>query len=187
MKCQFETMNQQYFIYDACIWYRYLTYKSLYVHTLQWRHNGRDGIPNHQPHHCLLNHLFRRRSKKTSKIRVTGLCAVNSPVTGEIPAHMACNTENVSIDDVIMIFGEKNVLCNVITKRNIFVDEICNDLVPKHPIQIQCRCLSFTNIHFLNGICKFLVHQFKYLFEWSHYFAFPWSAILQCCSRLQNA
>ena len=29
--------------------------------TLQWRHNGRDGVSNHQPHHCLLNHLFRRR------------------------------------------------------------------------------------------------------------------------------
>ena len=25
---------------------------------LQWRHNGHDGVPNHQPHHCLLNRLF---------------------------------------------------------------------------------------------------------------------------------
>ena len=49
--------------------------------TLQWRHNGRDGVLNHQPHDCLLNRLFRRRSKKTSKLRVTGLCAGNSPVT----------------------------------------------------------------------------------------------------------
>ena len=64
---------------------------------LQWRHNGRDGVSNHQPHHCLLNCLFRSRSKKTSKLRVTGLCAGNSPVTGEFPAQMASNTENVSI------------------------------------------------------------------------------------------
>ena len=42
---------------------------------LEWRHNGRDGIWNHQYHQCLLNYLFRRRSKKTSKLRVTGLCA----------------------------------------------------------------------------------------------------------------
>ena len=41
---------------------------------LQWRHNGRDSVYNHQPHDCLLNRLFRRRSKKTSKLRVTGLC-----------------------------------------------------------------------------------------------------------------
>ena len=40
---------------------------------------------------------FRRRSKKTSKLRVTGLCAENSLVTGEFPAEMASNTENVSI------------------------------------------------------------------------------------------
>ena len=46
--------------------------------SLQWRHNG---ISNHQPHDCLLNRLFMRRSKKTSKFRVTGLCAGNSPVT----------------------------------------------------------------------------------------------------------
>ena len=45
---------------------------------LQWRHNGRGGVSNHQPHDCLPNRLFRRRSKKTSKLRVTGLC-VNSP------------------------------------------------------------------------------------------------------------
>ena len=64
---------------------------------LQWRHNGRDGVSNHQPRDCLLNRLFRRRSKKTSKLRVTGLCAGNSPGTGEFPAQMASNAENVSI------------------------------------------------------------------------------------------
>ena len=48
-------------------------------YTLQWRHNGRDSISNHQPHVCFLNRLFRHRSKKTSKLRVTGLCAGNSP------------------------------------------------------------------------------------------------------------
>ena len=49
---------------------------------LQWRHNGHDSVSNNQPHDCLLNRLFRRRSKKASKLRVTGLCAGNSPVTG---------------------------------------------------------------------------------------------------------
>ena len=64
---------------------------------LRWRHNGGDGVSNHQPHDCLLNRLFRRRSKKTSKIRVTGLCAGNSPGTGEFPAQVASNGESVSI------------------------------------------------------------------------------------------
>ena len=64
---------------------------------LQWRHNEHDGVSNHQPHGCFLKRLFRHRSKKTSKLRVTGLCAGNSPVTGEFPAQRASKAENVSI------------------------------------------------------------------------------------------
>ena len=65
--------------------------------SLRWRHNGRDGGVNHHPHDCLLNRLFMRRSKKTSKLRLTGLCEGNSPVTGEFPAQRASNAENFSI------------------------------------------------------------------------------------------
>ena len=65
--------------------------------SLQWRHNELDGVSSHQPHDCLLNCLFRRRSKKTSRLRVTGLCDGNSPVTGEFPAQKASNAENISI------------------------------------------------------------------------------------------
>ena len=43
------------------------------------------------------NVYSRRRSKKTSKLRVTGLCAGNKPVTGELSAQRASNAENVSI------------------------------------------------------------------------------------------
>ena len=64
---------------------------------LRWHRNGHGGVSNHQPRHCLLNHLFGCRSKKTSKLRVTGLCAGNSLVPGEFPAQMASNAENVSI------------------------------------------------------------------------------------------
>ena len=80
--------------------------------SLQWRHNGRDGVSNHQPHHCLLNRLFRPRSKKTSKLRVTGLCAGNSPVAGEFPAQMASNTENVSTwwRDHVRTYAQSGVL-----------------------------------------------------------------------------
>ena len=65
--------------------------------SLQWCHNERDGISNHQPHDCSLNCLFRRRSKKTSKLCVTGLCAGNLPVISEFPPQRTSNTENVSI------------------------------------------------------------------------------------------
>ena len=65
--------------------------------SLQWRHNERDGVSNHQHHCSLLTRLFGRRSKKTSKLRVTGLYEGNSPVTCEFPAQRASNAGNVSI------------------------------------------------------------------------------------------
>ena len=63
------------------------------AYPLQWRHNEHGSVSNHQRFHC----CFRLRSKKTSKLRVTGLCAGNSPVTGDFPAQKASNAENVSI------------------------------------------------------------------------------------------
>ena len=60
----------------------------------QWRH---------QRHECLLNLLFRRRPKKTSKFRDTALCAgihlwpVNSPHKGSVTGKM------FPFDDVIML------------------------------------------------------------------------------------
>ena len=83
--------------------------------SLRWRHNGRDSVSNHQPHDCLLNRLFRRRSKKTPKLRVTGLCVGNSPGTGELPAQMASNAENVSIWWRLHVYG------------------ICHDTCPEAP------------------------------------------------------
>ena len=40
---------------------------------------------------------FMHRSKKTSKLRVTGLCERNSPLSSEFPAQSASTAENVSI------------------------------------------------------------------------------------------
>ena len=56
----------------------------------------------------LFNRLFRRRSKKTSKLRVTGLCAGNSPVTAQGPV-----TRKVfPFDDVIMWWHWRKPLAN---------------------------------------------------------------------------
>ena len=70
--------------------------------TLEWRHNGHDGVSNHQPHDYLLNRLLRRRSKKTPKFRVTGFVwgihrwPVNSPHKWLVTRKM------FPFDDVIM-------------------------------------------------------------------------------------
>ena len=65
------------------------------VPSLQWRQNEPNGVSNHRRLNCLLKLLFRRKSKKTSKLRVTGLCEVNSPVACGFPVKRASNTENV--------------------------------------------------------------------------------------------
>ena len=71
--------------------------EAIEVIPLQWRHNEHAGISNHQPHNCLLNPLFRCRSKETSDLRITGPWAGNSVATSEFPAQRASKAENVSI------------------------------------------------------------------------------------------
>ena len=51
---------------------RIILFSVLCGFALHWRHNDRDGVSNHRRLDCLLNHLFKRRSKKASKLRVTG-------------------------------------------------------------------------------------------------------------------
>ena len=71
--------------------------------SLHWRHNDHDGFSNHQPHGCLRNRLFRRRSKKTSKLCVTGLCVGNSPGPVNSPHKGPVTRKMFPFDDVIMI------------------------------------------------------------------------------------
>ena len=69
---------------------------------LQWRRNDHNDVWTHQPHGCLLNRLFRRRSKKTSKLRVTGLCVGNSPGPVNSPHKGPVTRKMFPFDDVIM-------------------------------------------------------------------------------------
>ena len=74
-----------------------MNYFLLNCYVLQWRHNERDGVSNHRHLDGSPNRLFRRKSKTTSKLRVTGLCEGNPPVTGGFPSQKASNAENVYI------------------------------------------------------------------------------------------
>ena len=77
-------------------------------HPLQWRHHEHGGVSNHQPHDCLLNRLFRHRSKKTSKLRVTVLC--KKPVT----------RKRFPFDDVFMSRYISNNVYSCVTREHIF-------------------------------------------------------------------
>ena len=51
----------------------------------------------------LLNRLFRRRSKKTAKLRVTGLCVGNSPGPVNSPHKGPVTRKMILFDDAIML------------------------------------------------------------------------------------
>ena len=65
--------------------------------SLKWCHNERDGVSNHRCLDYLLKHLFRCRSKKTPKLRVTGFWEGNPPVTDGFPSQRGSKAENASI------------------------------------------------------------------------------------------
>ena len=80
---------------------------------LRWRHNDHYSVSNHQPHGCLLNRLFRRRWKKTSKLRVTGLCVGNSPGPLNSPHKGPVTRKMFPFDDVIMSgFDQTKIFTN---------------------------------------------------------------------------
>ena len=114
---------------------------------LQWRHNGRDGVSNLQPHHCLLNRLYGRRSKKTSKLHVTSLCAGNSPGTGEFPAQMVSNAENGSIWWRHHAFNVSNTLNADV--RYAVTTNVARYLVDKRPLPVKQSWLQ--NVLYLCG------------------------------------
>ena len=77
--------------------------------TLQWRHNDHGGVSYNQPHGSLLNRFFRRRSKKTSNLRVTGHCAWKSPVPVNFPQKGPVTRKMVPFDDrhhVVSLYSE---------------------------------------------------------------------------------
>ena len=104
----------------ADIWY-FVFSASLWSASLQWRHNDYDSVSNHQPHGCLLNRLFRPRSKKTSKLRVTGLCVGNSPGPVNSPHKVPVTRKMFPFDDVIMM-----AYCP--TQAHVCYRKVCDDI-----------------------------------------------------------
>ena len=94
--------------------------------SLQRPHNEHDGISNHWLLGCLLNHLFRCRSKKTSMLCVTGLCERNPLLTGGFPSQRFSNMENVSIwRSHHVIFHSIALLEHSLTLRMLWYFPIC--------------------------------------------------------------
>ena len=96
----------------------------------QWCHNELNGISNHQCLDCLLNRVFRHRSKKTSKLRITGLCEgnslVNSPHKGPVTRKM------FPFDDIIMPCIRRS--------WGHFTNDFCIIIQIQWKIGFKCNC-----------------------------------------------
>ena len=75
----------------------------LFGWSLQWRHNERDGVSNHQPNDCLLTRLFRRDQRKhNSSASLAFVWGIRSAVTGDFPTQRPVTRKRFPFDYVIM-------------------------------------------------------------------------------------
>ena len=110
-----------------------------------------DGVSNHKRLEGLLNRLLRRRSKKSSELRVTGLCEGNSPVTGEFPAKRTSNAEKVSIwwrhhGSTLPICNNTHTLTAMLMPRKL--------LLATAPSYLYQGTETITQSHKMHGIHK---------------------------------
>ena len=110
----------------------------------------------------------RHRSKKTSKLRVTGLCEGNSPVTSEFPAQRASNTENVSI------WWCHHAVFSLWTSRKYWVETAFRCSLKKHDaISVLIKCVN-SGLSQINSEYPFWCNNFDALVQ-------------DCCISIANA
>ena len=123
---------------------------------LQWRHNERRGVSNHQLLDCLLNRLFRRKPKKTSKLRVTGLCEGNSPMTGEFPAGPV--TRKMFPFDDVSCFWRR--FCGFLATHQPFH---IDNLIPASPVSTELDSATRDNSQFSGQDSKSTINPLSIL------------------------
>ena len=139
---------------------------------LHLRHSERDGVSNHRRLDCVLNRLFRRRSKKTSKLRVTGLGEGNPRVTGGFPHKWPVTRKICSSDDVIMEWAYKGVGwggwkwgCWAVlgTEADII---LCSKFITLVVI-LECnKCLDISGVWWHQQLNSQKLHENKFFIKW---------------------
>ena len=131
-------------------------------HPLHWRHNGCDGVSNHQPHDCLLSRLVMRRSQKTPKLCVTGFSRgnwpVNSPHKGPVTRKMF-PFEDVIVHQVNTFAPRLNQnLCNTITHFVTLSRKMCWNGLSVHQMLLK-KCSKA--VHWQFFMCSHFHACFK--------------------------
>ena len=114
--------------------------------TLQWCHNERDGNDesNHQCLVCLLNCLFRCRSKKTWELQVISHSEGNAPVISSFPHKGPVMWKMFPFDDVIMrkvgcyFFSTQNMVLMMVERFMIYPVTSSECINTPHVTNSQC-------------------------------------------------
>ena len=156
---------------------------NVYCNTLQWRHSERDGVWNNRRLDGLLKRLIRHRSKKTSKLCITGLCEGNSPVTGKFPWQTDSNAENVSIwwchhDELFVTWNTipsaRDHLNMILYDRYIFSkgnELICNTFI-KHKAFEHIGMSVHQYVHHIIAMVQGDLHNSMYTFTYIYHIYF---------------
>ena len=122
-------------------------------YSLQWRHNERHFVSDHQLHDSLLNRFFQTQINENIKaLRHWPLCGKFTG-TGEFPAQITSNAENISIWWRHHVFGSSNRLSPV--RRNITRTRA--DALSIKPIGIKCNASKHKPQNTIeNVVCKML-------------------------------
>ena len=145
-----------------------------------------DCISNHRRLDCLLSCLFMRRSKKTSKLRVTGL----SPVTGEFPTQRASNAKKyfhlMTSSWNVCFHGTRSVkpsrphslctLCDINVSDNLDWFQLCSHrrchitlLIPSSKVQLPLDWLRILSLFCETCICIFCLSSLLKFHRWLRY------------------
>ena len=141
---------------------------------LRWRHNERDSVSNDQPYDCLLNRLFRRRSKKTYKLRVTGLCVGNSPGPVNTPHKGPVTRKMFPFDDVIMR-GQfhHTTMISIGTRKSYPVPYLWSSTILNfiicHQLQVKAFFLVVGLITRVNYVCPPRAGAWTGTCKWTQY------------------
>ena len=100
--------------------------------------------------------LFQTQIKENIKLRVTGLCEGNSPITGEFPAQKASNAENVSIwwrhHAASWLY---EISCDIgqrLYSTQLYLSPQLKASFYKQPLKIVLRTMYNTFIHYANFV-----------------------------------
>ena len=133
-------MYNELVLVEVVAWRRQATSHCINQYSLQRRHNVHEGVSNHPSHHCLLKRLFRWRSKKTSKLRVTSF------VRGIHRWPMNCRTKASNAENC-SIWWSHHVDHDIRLSRS--------ELISEHFHHILSDLFSERTVHLVHGVPLF--------------------------------